>query len=165
MEENIIDKKVKRNNLYKFKRFFFKIYISFKKLIRSREGSDQRVKMPKNLDESQNIAIAISIKTILDPGSNLNYDPKSHECYIRNEVGDIYIFIENRNIKVINTVFGYDIPIPLEAEIYVTSVFKRELAKRRFKFKKAALDKVEFSLQKALDKINKEIKIKDNKRK
>lgn len=143
--------------MHKAKRKVKWIYTKIRRIFRI--GNKKEIsKRPKNLDESQSIAIDITIKTILNPNSILNYDPQTHECYIEDTVCDISIFIEARNLKIINTVFGYDITISIPSENYVTSVFRREVNKRRIKFKKAALDKIEFSLQKALNKINRELK-------
>jgi|OM-RGC.v1.026807511 hypothetical protein len=124
---------------YKFKRRLKWVYVKFRRIFKI-GNKNEKTKRPKNLNESQNMAVDITVKTILNPNSVLNYDPETHECYIQHDSigGDLYIFIEARNIKIINTVFGYDIPISIPVENYVTSVFKREVTKRRLKFKKGS---------------------------
>ena len=148
---------MERTNKHKVKRRFKWIYTKLRRIFKIGDKRE-KAKRPTNLDDSQSMAVDITVKTILNPNSTFDYDPLTHECYIEGASGDLYIFIEARNIKIINTVFGYDIPISIPVENYVTSVFRRELTKRRIKFKKAALDKIEFSLQKALNKINRELK-------
>lgn len=111
----------------------------------------------KNLTDAQLTAVTITKKTILSPDSKLYYNTENHECYIyRKGENDtsLYIFIEAGNIKIINTVFGYDISIDSNTEQYVTNIFSRELAKRRAQFKNEALSKIEHSLHKVLEKIS-----------
>ena len=119
--------------------------------------NDERVKRPNNLSESQSCALDIAIRAIHDPASKLYYDIETQECYVKredSEVGTIYVFIESQNIKIINTVFGYDIFISQETENYITSFFRKEMSKRRAQFKREALNKVDYSLHKVLDRIN-----------
>jgi len=148
---------MERTNKHKAKRKLKWIYTKLKRAFKI-GNKKEKIKKPKNLDDSQQMAVDITVKTILNSESILNYDPQTHECYIEGANGNLFIFIESRNIKIINTVFGYDIPINIPTENYVLSVFTREVTKRRVKFKKAAVDKIEFSLQKALNKINRELK-------
>jgi hypothetical protein len=118
---------------------------------------DDRMKPSKNLTDAQRTAVTITAKTMLSPDAKLYYNMQSHECYIYRKSEDdssLYIFIESGNIKIINTVFGYDINIDSDTEQYLTNIFTREMAKRRAQFKKEALAKIEFSLHKVLDKIN-----------
>lgn len=148
---------MERSGGYKVKSWFKRVFFKTKRIFKM-GGRVERHRRPKNLNESQNIAVDITVKTILNATSILSYDPETHECYIEGSNGTLFIFIESRNIKIINTVFGYDIPISIPTENYVTYVFRREVTKRRMKFKKAALDKIEFSLQKALNRISRELK-------
>ena len=119
--------------------------------------NDERARRPKKLTESQNCALNIAVKAIHDPASKLYYDLHTQECYVKRDddtVGTIYVFIESANIKIINTVFGYDIYINADTENYITTVFRKEMAKRRAQFKNEALAKVDHSLHKVLDRIN-----------
>jgi hypothetical protein len=118
---------------------------------------ENKARRPKGLSDSQTCALDIAVKAIHDPASKLYYDITTQECYVKrddSEVGTIYVFIESQNIKIINTVFGYDIFINSDTENYITTVFRKEMAKRRAQFKKEALAKVDHSLHKVLDRIN-----------
>ncbi len=132
-----------------------RMWVRWKRVLKMKSKID-RPKRPTKLNESQSMAVDIIIKSILDSTSELYYDIESQECYIKriDPSGDIFFFLEPRNIKMVNTVFGYDIEIDINTENYISAVFKRELNKRRSKFKRDAVAKVEFSLQKALRKIN-----------
>ena len=143
-------------NLTKIRRKlkWFKLYTGA--MFNSRRRDD-KIKLRSGLTDAQLTAVTITKKTILSPDSKLYYNTQNHECYVyrkgENETS-LYIFIESCNIKIINTVFGYDISIDSNTEQYITNIFSKELAKRRAQFKGEALAKVEHSLHKVLDKIN-----------
>ena len=145
--------KLTKHNIYRHLQWICIKFLSYFIFDRS---SDAKVRKPKNLNESQIMAIDITVKSILNPDSELYFDIMSQECYIKvsSPDGDIYVFIESRNIKIINTVFGYDIPVDLQTENYISSVFRREMNKRRVKFKNEVVGKIKFSLQKVLQNIN-----------
>jgi len=135
-----------------------KWFVLYMKSMFNSDRRENRIKPSKNLTDAQRTAVTITAKTMLSPDSKLYYNMQSHECYIYRKDSDdssLYIFIESGNIKIINTVFGYDINIDQNTEQYLTNIFTREMAKRRSNFKKEALAKIEFSLHKVLDKIDK----------
>ncbi len=139
---------IKRN----FRWLFLKI-ASFFRI----DGVNDKIKRPiKNISDSENIAIDITIKSILDPKSKLDYNIKTQECSVcvDDVNGTLDIYLEPRNLKIINTVFGYDVPINLQTENYISSIFVREMDNRRTKRKKYAMDRIKFSLQKVLHNIN-----------
>lgn len=142
----------------KIRRFFTKLRIRIIKIVDYDGSQNERKQRPdiKNLPELQACAVDIAVKTMRNPMSKLYYDLISQECYIKREdvTGNIYVFIESKNVKIIDTVFGYDIPINNRTEEYLTWVFRKELSHRRTMFKKEALSKVDFSLKTVLDKIN-----------
>lgn len=144
------------------KRRLWRLWIKFRIALKFDNKRSNRSKRPNatKLDKSQSCAIDIAVKTMRHPLSKLYYDLETQECYIKREdaqVGVIYIFIEANNIKIINTVFGYDIPIGNDSEQYLTWIFRKEMAKRRSQFKNEAISKVDFSLHKVLDKINEKL--------
>jgi hypothetical protein len=102
---------------------------------------------------AEKTAYSIFMKLLLDPTSKLYYDLHTSECYIRSEDATLYIFLEANNIKVINSVYGYDVPIGRDLEAYLTERFRREMAIRRSKFKAEALKKIEHSLETTLEKL------------
>jgi hypothetical protein len=105
------------------------------------------------MSEAEKIAVSLFVRLMKDPESKLYYDIQSAECYIKSYDGTIYIFLEDRNMKTINTVVGYDIQLQPETEHYLNEKFRFELNKRRILFKKEALEKVDHSLHKTFDKI------------
>jgi hypothetical protein len=144
-------------NLIKIRRYFKWLRLKFVKSLRFSGTLEERYKRPKNLNDIQTCSVDIAVKSIHNPNSKLYYDIVTQECYVKTEdekVGTIYVFLESQNIKIINTVFGYDIFIDEPTESYVFGVFRKEMSKRRAQFKKEALLKVDYSLHKVLDKLN-----------
>jgi hypothetical protein len=109
---------------------------------------DYRVKRPKNMTLSEEQAVRIWTKVVHQPESNLMYNPQSHEAYAEwnSPSGTVYLFLENSNLRVINTVVGYDIRLASKVEHWCSAVFTREVSKRRNKFKSLAESKVVHSL-------------------
>ena len=115
--------------------------------------SNNRIKYPSKMSESEKVATSIFVSTLLNPESKLYYDIQSRECYLRTGDGSLFIFLESRNVKIINSVYGYDVHISSELENYLSERFIREMNKRRSAFKQEALDKVEHSLENTLLKL------------
>lgn len=116
-------------------------------------STDKRSKYPSKMSDSEKVATSIFVSTLINPESKLYYDVQTRECYLRTEDGSLFIFLESRNIKIINSVYGYDVHISSELENYLSERFVREMNKRRSAFKQEALDKVEHSLENTLLKL------------
>jgi hypothetical protein len=114
-----------------------------------------KIRKPIRLTESESTATSIFIKILMDKGSKLYYDLETSECYIRSEDSTLFIFLESHNVKIINSVYGYDVNITYDLETFLVDRFRREMAVRRRAFKKEALSKVEHSLETTLNKLNK----------
>lgn len=114
----------------------------------------QTIKKPKGITANQKTAVSIYLKILHEPTSKLYYDLTSQECYIRSGDSSIYLFLEANNLKIINSVYGYDVSIDHRLETYLGEKFRRELALRRHTFKNEALSRVSHSLEKTLEKIN-----------
>jgi hypothetical protein len=107
----------------------------------------QRMKRP-SMSQSEEQATRIWTKVVHQVDSDLMYNPQTHEAYAQWESpgGTIYLFLEAGNLRVINTVVGYDIRLSDKVEQWCASIFSREVAKRRNKFRKGAESKVIHSL-------------------
>ncbi len=142
--------------LTKTKRYFKWIRLKVKSWFKLKGPQDGRIRRPKNLSDTEKCALDIAVKSIFDPTSYLDYDPSTDECDItvNDGTGTIYVFVEDRNLKIINTIFGYDIYINTDTEVYITSLVRKEMSKRRLAKKNAALAKVNYSLHTVLDKLN-----------
>lgn len=118
-----------------------------------KSGSDSRVRKPTKMTDAERTAVLIFMKVLLDGGSKLYYDLHTQECYLRSEDSTLYIFLESHNVKIINSVYGYDVHVSGETETFLLERFKREMSVRRQKFKREALSKVEHSLESTLEKL------------
>ena len=116
---------------------------------------EDRFRLPKKMTDSERTAIKIFLIVLNEPGSKLYYDLNTQECFLRSEDSTIFIFLEYLNIKIINSVYGYDVNISIQLQQYLIERFRREMAIRRQKFKQEALDRVEHSLEATLEKITK----------
>ena len=101
-----------------------------------------------SMSQSEEQATRIWTKVVHQTDSDLMYNPQTHEAYAQWESpgGTIYLFLEAGNLRVINTVVGYDIRLSDKVEQWCASIFSREVAKRRNKFRKGAESKVIHSL-------------------
>ena len=125
--------------------FYLRILRTFK--------SDKRVRKPKKLTESENKACEIFLTVLHNKDSKLYYDIKTQECYIGSGDKTIFVFLEANNVKVINSVFGYDVHVKQDLENYLLEKFIREMAKRRNLFKLDVLSKINHSLDNTLSRI------------
>lgn len=116
---------------------------------------EDRVRIPRRLSDSERTATNIFLLILNEPGSKLYYDLNTQECFLKSEDSTIFIFLEYLNIKIINSVYGYDVNITIQLQQYLIDRFRKEMAIRRQKFKQEALDRVEHSLEATLEKITK----------
>lgn len=126
-------------------------------------GKEKRLKKPKKLTESEDTACEIFITILHNKDSKLHYDIQTQECYISSSDKTLFVFLESGNVKIINSVFGYDVHIRQDLEAYLLDKFIREMGIRRNAFKQEVLSKINHSLDSTLDRIkdwNKESKSK-----
>lgn len=134
-----------------------KIKVSFLKFFRDLSNEEKKIKKPKKISEQENYAISIWSMLIHNKKSDLFYNPENHECYVEylGEGGPIYMFLESRNMRIINTIVIYDIRLGANTEQWCTKIFNREVHKRRTHFKNDATKKVNNSLEKLYERLNK----------
>lgn len=137
--------------LRKFRRSAF---IKFGRFIKSARN-ERKIQRPKKLTEQEDTAMQIFLEILHDKESKLYYDIATHECYISSPDKQIFIFLESRNVKIINSVFGYDVPISSPLEHFMLEKFVREMAIRRNAFKNEVLSRINHSLDSTLEKIKK----------
>jgi hypothetical protein len=138
--------KNKRTFRQKWTHFKRVLKVTFGKLA-SNERRDRRMPKPK-MDTTEEQAVRIWTKVVHQADSELMYNPKTHEAYAvwDSPRGTVYLFLESQNLRVINTVVGYDIHLSSRVEQWCDNIFTREVDRRRKKFKKQAESKVVHSL-------------------
>lgn len=122
-----------------------------KRFIKIRDRINNVPTCPKKMTSSEKMVVDIARDLIANPETELYYDPNTYECYIVN--GHYYVFIEAGVVKVINSVFGYDVHVSAQVEMYLTNEFKKENSRRRKQFKSSVEFKVDNSLAFILDEI------------
>lgn len=136
----------------KIKNKFMKwAYVRFRRLFKSNDKS----RFPKNLSAAEKTVSDIFINILHDPESKLYYDNGTSECSMKSESKNMKIFLEERNVKIINSIYGFDRPISADLQYYLEARFKIENSKRRKIMKEEAVAQIENSLSNTLDKIQK----------
>lgn len=140
-----------KSSLRRLKRI---IFIRWGRFMRS-ASNNTKLKRPQKLSKSEDTALQIFLEILHDTDSKLYYDITTQECYISSPNKEIFIFLESRNVKIINSVFGYDVHISGDLEHYMSEKFIKEMAIRRNSFKNDVLSRINHSLDSTLDKIRK----------
>jgi len=123
------------------------------RLIQAFSAKPEKPQKPTKMSISESSALTIFTRILRLPDTKLYYDIKTQECYLKSEEYQLYLFLEERNIKIINSVFGYDVKLSQELEEHMYNKFIHEMAIRRSAFKKEALSKVDHSLELTVDRI------------
>ena len=128
----------------KLKQFFKRAYVQFCRL-----RSDKKTKRPKNITVDETLALDLWMKLCLKPDSLLLYDTETHECYaiLQDESHPIYLFLESRGLRIVNSTVGYTVYLSSKAENWCGNIFFRQLGKRRKALKAEALSRVTHSLE------------------
>ena len=129
------------------------IGLNFGKILRAFSRAKDKPRRPKKLSYSEQSVWTIFSRILKLPETKLYYDIKTEECFLKSEEYQLYIFLEEGNIKIINSVFGYDVKITQELESYMIDRFTHEMAIRRGAFKAEALSKVDHSLELTVDRV------------
>jgi hypothetical protein len=110
--------------------------------------NDLRIKRPAKVSAEEEQAMRIWTRVVHQRESDLMYNPQTHDAYAQwdSPSGTVYLFLESGNMRVINTVVGYDIRLSSAVEQWCGSLFAREVAKRRARFRCHAESKVLHSL-------------------
>ncbi len=135
-----------------FTRIRRRLAVAYLRVFRS-FGNEKRLKKPKKLTESEETACEIFLTILHNKDSKLYYDIQTQECYISSGDKTLFVFLEAGNVKIINSVFGYDVNVRSDLEGYLLEKFIREMGIRRNAFKKEVLSKINHSLDSTLTRI------------
>lgn len=143
---------MKLNLRYQWTRLRRILFVKSAKMFSS-NGHQDRMRKPKRMTESEQTACEIYLQLLHNKESKLHYDIKTQECYISSGDKTLFVFLEAGNVKIINSVFGYDVHISHDLEQFLLDKFIREMAIRRMAFKREVLSKINHSLDLTLEKI------------
>jgi hypothetical protein len=128
------------------RRLIWRLRLFYRKYLSSKDG--HKVKRPKNLSTETAQAIRLWGMAIHREDSLLLYNPVTGESYVELVDADcpVYLFLERGNLRIVNTVVGYDVPLQNDAEAWCSQMFSTEVHRRRTTFKATANSKVAHSL-------------------
>lgn len=123
-----------------------RLWVTWKKLTTT--PATRRLKKPSRMTVAEEQAVRLWKRIVVDSASTLLYQPEKYECFAEwsGPEGHIYLFLEEHNLRVINTVVGYDVRLSSEVEGWCSDIFYREVSKRRRRFRAEAEAKVTLSL-------------------
>jgi hypothetical protein len=129
----------------------------FKTMAPGRET--RRVSFPDKISSEERTALRIWAMVVHQDESELMYDPQTYESYAEYQGpgGPVYLFLESRNLRVVNTVVGYDVRLSAQAELWATSIFNLEIHKRRSHFKAEVNSKIHHSLSALEERLHSQI--------
>ena len=104
------------------------------------------------LDESQKKAFSICIKMINHPNSELLTSMLSEKRYMKN--GDYFVIIGMHDIKIVNHVYSYDIPLMGSKITNLKRLFDNKIDASRLAMEAEILSNVKHSLEDIKNNIN-----------
>lgn len=124
-----------------------RIWIKYK-IVSKRLGGKTKKGRPQGSSQDVDTALRIWSRVVLNKDSDLLYNPVNGECIAEgfDTKNPLYLFLESDRLRIINTVIGYDVILNSEEESWCEEIFRREVNRRRYKFKQYALGKVVHSL-------------------
>lgn len=127
-------------------RMWRRIYLFWGRMAKPKD----RISRPKGMSKEVDTAMLIWERVVLNPNSNLLYNPENSECFAHLDDYEhpIFMFLEQDKIRIINSEYGYDVSLEPICEKWCSQQFNRELSRRRDLFKTAALSRVNYSLSK-----------------
>lgn len=108
----------------------------------------ETTKKPQYVSKEEEQALRIWSRLVHSKSSELLYNPATSECFVEWKNGDnyVFLFLESRNLRIVNTVVGYDIPLSQSAEAWCSTIFSNEVNHRRIAFKHRAIQKATHTL-------------------
>lgn len=106
------------------------------------------------VSQEEIICTQICLKLINSSNSQLTMSPISNKRFIKNEDKDIFVIIDNRQISLINHVYGYNLVIE-DDDMYsdIVKNFDLTLEKRRLILENEMKENIRHSLQTILEKV------------
>ena len=112
---------------------------------------------PSKTSSEEDGVIALWTRVCHLPQSQLLYNPATSESFAHlSGEHPLWLFLESRQMRVINAVAGYDVPLSSDVEAWCLGVFSREVNRRRTRFKEEALRGVSHSLSDLLAQVNRD---------
>jgi hypothetical protein len=109
--------------------------------------------LPKNLDHAEQQVVDIFQELLINPKTELHYDPEKYECFL--ECEPYFMVMEAGKVIIVNSIYSHEVRLSLKTEAYISFNFNKEVSKRRQALKLKYLSKVEKNLGKILESLKK----------
>jgi len=109
--------------------------------------------LPKNLDLTEQQVVDIFEELLVNPKTELHYDPERYECFL--ECDPYFMVMEGSKAIIVNSIYSHEVTMSHKTEVYISFTFNKEVSKRRQALKLKYLSKVEKNLGKILESVKK----------
>jgi len=109
--------------------------------------------LPKNLDTAEQQVVDIFQELLINPKTELHYDPEKYECFL--ECDPYFMVMEAGKAIIVNSIYSHEVRLSLKTEAYISFNFNKEVSKRRQALKLKYLSKVEKNLGNILESLKK----------
>jgi len=137
---------IRKSSSYRSKRLLVKVnrFLKYFGILPKPENT----KKPQYVSKEEEQALRIWSTLVHRKSSELLYNPATSECFVewKNDDNYVFLFLESNNLRIVNTVVGYDIPLSQSAEAWCSGIFSKEVNHRRLAFKHRAIQKATHTL-------------------
>lgn len=136
------------------KKIFKKLYKKY--ALKQRYISQGNYKqLPEKMNEAQTKLIEVFKEMLYHPYSKLEYNFKTESARIsyKQDDGIYYMHINEDNVRVVNTIHGYDTPISIEIHAYIMWLFYNKQNIDFTKSLKESDEKIIHSMDMILEKV------------
>jgi hypothetical protein len=128
-----------------FKKLWLRIFIRVSKKIHP---------SLETLEDNEKLASAICRTLIKHPESTFLIAPLSQKRYIRNEVMQMFIILQDDRMNITNHIYNYDILLTKETSDRLNRIFDYKVEEARSKFEKEMKSQIRHSLFSILEKLS-----------
>ena len=128
-----------------FKKLWLRIFIRLSKKIHP---------SLETLEDNEKLASAICRTLIKHPESTFLIAPLSQKRYIRNEVMQMFIILQDDRMNITNHIYNYDILLTKETSDRLNRIFDFKVEEARSKFEKEMKSQIRHSLFSILEKLS-----------
>jgi len=128
-----------------FKKLWLRIFIRISKKIHP---------SLETLEDNEKLASAICRTLIKHPESTFLIAPLSQKRYIRNEVMQMFIILQDDRMNITNHIYNYDILLTKETSDRLNRIFDFKVEEARSKFEKDMKSQIRHSLFLILEKLS-----------
>ena len=130
------------------KKFFKKLWIRFAIHVSKKLSKEMEI-----LDDNERLSSAICRNLIKHPESTFLIAPLSHKRYIRNEVLQMFIILQDDRMNITNHIYNYDISLRQDTSERLNRIFDHKVEESRSKFESEMKSQIRHSLHLILKKV------------